>query len=162
MVYYNSKDVDDRGMLVGCTDGFIRVHDDDTYSDNVGETNQAIDSYVVLGPFPLNETLGSEGIITNIHGVLAGGGSGGSQSDSSNVTYSVFVGDSPEKVMENVNADTYDVTGTLYAPGYRKGKKQRKSSRGKFGAVKLRNNTTGQTWSFESVKVDVIPVGRLS
>jgi hypothetical protein len=162
MVYYNAQTVANRDMLVGCADGYIRRFDDDEKDDDIGATDEAIDSYITFGPFAMSEDLGGEGIVSNVYGILAGGASGGSESDSSDVTYYVYVGDSPEEVMEKVSAGTYVISGTVYAPGYQKGKKQRKRARGKYAAVRLRNNTSGQTWGFEEIEVEVEPAGRLS
>lgn len=162
MVYHHSATPAQRGLLFGCSDGYIRQFSDTEKNDDVGGTDEAIDSYVTIGPFPLSDTLGGDGIVGNVWGILAGGGSGGSESDSSNVDYYVFVGDSPEKVLENLASNTYKKTGKLYAPGFRRGKKQRHMARGKYAAIRLRNSTLTQTWSFEELEVEILPAGRLA
>lgn len=162
MVYYNAATVANRDLLLGCQDGYIRRFDEADKDDDTGGTDTAIDSYVTLGPFAMSDKFGNEGVLVNVEGILGGGASGGSESDSSNVTYYVYVGDSPEEVMEKVSAGTYAFSSTLYGPGYRKGKKQRKRARGRYGAVRIRNSTAGQTWSFEEIEVQIEPAGRLS
>lgn len=162
MLYYDSPDSGDRDLLVGCADGYIRRPDETEKNDDCGSTESAIDSYVTWGPFQLGEIMGEDGVIGNVYGILAGGATGGSESDSSNVTYYVYVGDSPEEVIEKVTAGTYSLTGTLHGPGQQRGRKQRKTIRGKYGAIRLRNNTTGQTWGFEEIEMEVTPAGRLA
>jgi hypothetical protein len=158
MVYYNSATVADRDLLIGCADGYIRRFDKDKTSDDVGIADTAIDSYVTLGPIVLGDAPGSDGTIGNIQAILAEN----QDIDSSSVTYYIYVADSPEAVMKKVTADTYSVTGTLTAPGFKRGGKQRRKIRGKYAAIRLRNNSADQTWAFEEIEVEVNPVGRLA
>ena len=162
MIYHHASTPAQRGLLFGCSDGHIRQFDDDAMSDDIGPTDEAIDSYVTIGPFALSEQMGGEGIIGNVSGIMSGGASGGSESDSSNATYYVYVGDSPEQVLEKLYADSYKISGTVYAPGYQRGRKKRQQVRGKYGAIRLRNNTADQTWSFEELEVEITPAGRLA
>jgi len=156
-VYYNSAIAAQRDLLWGCSDGFIRRPDETMKSDDIGCSDEAIDSYITFGPFQLGETLGDDGIIGPVYGIM-----GETESiTSSNVTYYVYVGDSPEAVMKKVAAGTYEITGTVYAPGYQRGKKQRRQARGKYAAIRLRNNTADQTWAFEEIEVEITPAGRL-
>jgi hypothetical protein len=161
MIYYDAAASGNKGLVFGCTDGYMRTPVDSEKDDDIGATDQAVDSYVTVGPFKMGRKMGDEGIFTNIHGILAGGAAGGSESDSSNVTWYYYVGDSPEEVMEKVAADTYVTSGTLYGPGYVKGKKSRKRVRGRYGAIRLRNSTATQTWGFEEFEVLIEPAGRL-
>ena len=162
MLYHHAATPSYRGLLYGCSDGYIRTFDETQANDDIGGTEEAIDSYVTLGPFALSEDMGGEGIVGNVWGIVGGGATGGSQTDSSNVTYYVYVGDSPEDVMEKVAAGTHKISGTLYAPGYKRGKKQRKTARGKYAAIRFRNNTLSQSWAFEEVEVEIKPAGRIA
>lgn len=161
MLYYDSSVAAQKGMLMGGGDGYVRVHDDDETDDDLGVTTTAIDSYVTLGPFKMGKRLGDEGVFQYVHGILAGGASSGSQSDSNDVTWYIYVGKSPEEVMEHVATDTYVVSGTLRGPGYVKGNKSLRRVRGRFGAIRLRNNSASQTWGFEELEISIEPVGRL-
>jgi hypothetical protein len=162
MLYYDSPTTAQRDLLIGCADGYIRQPLETAEDDDIGGSDEAIDSYMTFGPFALNERMGDDGIIGDISGILGGGASSGTHTDSNNVTYYIYVGDSPEQVMEKVDAGTYSVTGTLYGPGFQRGKKQLKNIRGKFAAIRLRNNTATQTWGFEEIEVKVDPAGRLA
>ena len=162
MLYYDSPTTAQRDLLWGCADGYIRQPLEAAEDDDIGGSDEAIDSYVTFGPFIMGERLGDEGIIGGVSGILGGGATGGTQTDSSSVTYYVYVGDSPEQVIERVDAGTYVITGTVHGPGYQRGKKQLRNARGKFAAIRLRNNTAAQTWAFEEIEVEVMPVGRLA
>jgi hypothetical protein len=162
MLYYDSALAAQRDLLIGCKDGYIRQPLDTAKDDDIGGSDQVIDSYVTFGPFALGEHIGDEGIIGPVTGIVGGGAAAGTHADSNDVTYYVYVGDSPEHVMEKVDAGTYSVTGTIHGPGFERGKKQRRTVRGKFGAIRLRNNMTAQTWGFEEIEVQVLPAGRLS
>ena len=162
MVYYDSPVATQRDLLWGCKDGYIRQPVDTATSDDIGGSDEAIDSYMFFGPFALSEHIGDDGIIGPVWGILGGGAAAGTHTDSNNVTYTIYVGDSPEQVMEKVDAGTYAITGTLYAPGFKRGKKQRRTARGKFAAIRLRNNTAAETWGFEEIEVEVQPAGRLA
>lgn len=161
MLYYDASTAAHKGMLMGGGDGYIRVHDDSETDDDLGPTTIAVDSYVTLGPFKMGKNMGDEGIFQYIHGILAGGETNGSQSDSNNVTWYVYVGKSPEEVMENVAVDNYVTSGILKGPGYVKGNKSLRRVRGRFCAIRLRNNSASQTWGFEELEVSIEPVGRL-
>ena len=66
MFYYNANDKDYSGLLLGCKDGYVRVFDKATKSDNVGATNEAISSYAAFAPVPLGDGLDYEGKIKQI------------------------------------------------------------------------------------------------
>jgi hypothetical protein len=159
--YYDSNVAAHKELLLGCADGHIRKFSDSSKSDDIGAVDETIDSYMTFGPFPLSNISEGDGIINSVTGILSGGASNGSQSDSNDVTYYIYVGDSAEEVIEKVNVDSYSISGILYAPGYQAGKKQRKGVRGKWGALKLRNATIAQSWGMESIEIDIIPSGRL-
>jgi hypothetical protein len=155
MEYYDSVVIDQRELLIGSTDGYIRRFDETKKDDDIGALDSAIDSYVTFGPFPMGETPADDGIVGCVYGVMAGTGS-------SSVTYYTYVGDSPEDVMNKVTADTYSVSGLVQATGLQRGAKQRRMARGKWGAIRLRSNTAGQTWGMEAIEVDIYPAGRLA
>jgi hypothetical protein len=158
LLYYQSSVTAQRDLLFGCTDGYIRQPDDSGTDDNIGATTEAVDSQITFGPFKLGEQAGEDGIIGGVSGILAEN----RDADCSNVSYYIYVADSPGAVIKKVEAGTHSLTGTVYAPGFQKGKKQRNTVRGKFAAIMLRNNTAGQTWAMEEIQVDITPAGRLS
>jgi len=159
LFYYAANDTTLRDMLVGCKDGYIRKFSKTTKSDNIGETNQLIDSYAVLGPIQLSDGI-NDGTLGNINIISAGGESSG-LSDSNDIEYSVYTARTSENVIEDVTAAASKLSGTFSSPGYQKGNKDRRSVRGRFGAIKIGNDTAAQTWGFEKLTLDVKQIGRV-
>ena len=159
--YYEASTVDNRDLLIGCSDGYIRRPDETQKNDDTGASEVAVDSYVTFGPYAMNKKIGGDGEVASVEGILACGATDGSETDSSDVDYYIFIGDSPGEVLEKVYANSYDISGTLSAPGYQVGAKQRKKTRGKYFTLMLRNNTADETWGFEEVEIDILPVGSL-
>ncbi|MCK5608887.1 hypothetical protein KAR91_43845 [Candidatus Pacearchaeota archaeon] len=161
LFYYAANDPTYRDLLVGSKDGYIRKFDKTAKSDvKSDDTNQLIDSYVVLGPLQLSDGI-NDGILGNINIVSAGGESGGGESDSNDIDFSVFTARTSENIIEDVTAATSKLSGTFNSPGYQKGNKDRRKVRGRFGAVKIGNDTAAETWGFEKLTVDIKQIGRV-
>jgi len=161
LFYYAANDPAYRDLLVGCKDGYIRKFDKTSKSDvKSDDSNQLIDSYVVLGPLQLSNGV-NDGTLGNINIVSAGGESGGSESDSNDIDFSVFTARTSENVIEDAAAGTSKLSGTFSSPGYQKGNKDRRKVRGKFGAVKVGNDTAAETWGFEKLTLDIKQIGRV-
>ena len=127
---YDGDDPDDRVVLLGCRDGYVRKFDP-TATDDDGT---AIDSYVMIGPLQGQEQVPL--ILNEVQATLAIG--------SSDVTWSLHVGDSAEEA----KSATLSATGTLST-----GRNQ--SFRPRVGGhsiyLKLRNATVSQTWALERI-----------
>ncbi len=160
MFYYPANDPALRDLLVGCKDGYIRKFDKTAKNDDIGGSDQAIDSYAILGPIQLSEGA-NDGILNNLDIVSAGGGSGGSESDSDDITYSVYSAKSSEEIIEKVSAGTSKLSGVFVGPGYNKGGRERRSARGRFGAIKVGNSTLAETWGLEKIRLGVRQIGRV-
>ena len=159
--FYASNDSSFADLLVGCKDGYIRKFSDSAKGDDIGASDQAIDSYVTFGPMPMASDLKYKGVLTGLDCVTAGAKPSGDASDSSPITYDVFVGDSAEQVIKKVAADTApSIAGTIAAPGRRRGGIKRRKVSGVYMSVKLQNNTAAQTWGFEQLIVDLKDFGR--
>jgi hypothetical protein len=156
MFYYDANDPDLRGLLMGCKDGYIRVHDDDEKNDD----GVAIDSYVCFGPIALAED-GRDGSVAAFDAVLSGGASGGSASDSDDVAVQVWTEDVAESVIEDLEAGTSPkLAFTFTGPGRRRGGKKRRGVRGAYAGIKLGNSTVDETWGFEKIMLDAGAPGR--
>ncbi|WP_297311964.1 hypothetical protein [Neptuniibacter sp.] len=161
LLYYDANDTDDAGLLVGCKDGYVREFVDSAKDDDIGGSDQAIDSYVGLGPFAIGGS-SKNGKITGLNPVTAGGGTGGSQSDSDDIDYKVFTDIAAEKVIERLVANvTPNFAGTIKSPGRQRGGTKRQKARGAFAAIRLGNSGSGETWGFEKIDVGVSPTGRI-
>jgi hypothetical protein len=150
--FHNANDPDDKGLLFGCTDGYIRVHDDDAKDDD----GTAIDSYVGFGPLALAEH-GREGAITAVDVTLAGGASGAVDSAS----VQIYADDVAETVIEQVEAGgTPKVAMTFTGPGRARGAKVRRGVRGAYAGIRIGNSQADETWGMETLLIDGAVTGR--
>ena len=152
-LFYQGDAPDYRRLLVGCSDGYIRYYDEDTKSDvEADDTVTAINAYCTWGPLKLAQDEDYYGVLSALEVITAGGASGGSQSDSSNVSYNIFVADTAVELLEKLSANTdYRVTGTITAPGRPKGARIRKRFRGMYLGIRLWNSTSAQTWAINKI-----------
>jgi hypothetical protein len=145
-------------LLIGCNDGYIREFDPDTKNDD-GTT---VDSYFSLGPIPLANSPVGEGIIGPIDIVLAGGASGGSETDSDDADYKIFVADTAAELIEKLVANgAPSFAGTVAGPGRRWGSRQVRTARGVYGGVRIGNDTSGEGFIFECINIGQQPRGRI-
>jgi len=160
LFYYAANDPTYRDLLIGCKDGYIRKFDKSAKSDiKSDDTNQLIDSYAVLGPLQLSNGI-NDGTLGNIN-IVSAGGISGDEDDSNDIDFSVFSARTSEHITKDITAATAKYSGTFNSPGYQKGNKDRKKARGRFGAVKIGNNTVEETWGFEKLTLDVKQIGRV-
>jgi len=159
---YDATDPTYQKLLYGCADGYIRLFDDAAKDDDVGASDDAIDSYVTFGPIHVTSQEDGEGLIGPVIPVLAGGASGSGQSDSSNVAFKIFVGPDSEAVVEAMIANgTARISGTYTAPGRRRGGQDVRKVRGSWAGIRIGNSTAEQQWALESLKVTLTPAGRV-
>lgn len=135
-------------VLLGCTDGYIRVHDSSNATDDTGEaTAEAFESYVLIGPF------GDQSLISDVRWdelitILA--------ADSADVTVEIYRGDTAEAALSVAETGTdpdWDATieaGRSYT--------MRPRVRGPFHYLKLIG--TGQ-WAYEAASAVVAKGGRV-
>jgi hypothetical protein len=153
--YYHANDPADAGLLLGCTDGYMRVMDDETADDD----GTAIDSYVTFGPLQLAED-GKDGSVSAIDVTLAGGASG-SLADSDGATVEVWADDVAETVSEQLAAGTNPKLSLSFTgPGRAHGSKRRRGVRGAYLGIKIGNSATAETWGMEKIILDGGSPGR--
>lgn len=154
---YAANDPDLAGVLVGCKDGYIRVFNPAEKSDD----GSAIDSYVIFGPFAATPE-DMQYVLSGLRVVAAGGTSGGSQTDSNNITYRLYTADTAEEVMEKIESGAAPaIGGTIAAPGYQRGGKDIRRVRGAYFAIYLGNATSDQTWALEQLLFNLKKAGRV-
>ena len=152
---YDANDPAYKGLLLGCTDGYVRWHVDSEENDD----GSAIDSYVTFGPIPLAED-GRDGSLEAFDMILAGGATG-NLADSDNATVQVWAEDVAETVIEKLNAGTSPkVAVTFTGPGRARGGKRRRGVRGAYAGIKVGNSTVDQTWGMEKMILDAGAPGR--
>ena len=161
-MYYDANTPGNSGLLVGCKDGYIRQFDDSAPDDIGGIDNAiAIDSYASLGPVALAKS-GYQGKVTGLNVVTAGGGTGGSQSDSDDIDFKIFVDLSAEAVIERMVANvTPSFAGVAKATGRQRGGTKRQKAKGAFVGIRIGNSDSGETWGFEKLDINARPAGRI-
>ena len=160
-IYYNSNTASLKGLVLGCTDGYIRTFDDTVKNDVVGAQLNAINSYVNIGPIPMSDILQREGILSGIDLTVAGGGVGGSQSDSDDVDFKVYTARTSEQVIERLNANANPkFAGTFTGPGNVRGTTRRQTVRDSYLGLRLQNDTAGESWGFEDLYIYLKDSGR--
>ncbi|KKL45992.1 hypothetical protein LCGC14_2350080, partial [marine sediment metagenome] len=147
--YYDANDVTLRDLLVGCKDGYIRKFDEADKDDDIGNIDEAISSYVTLGPLKLASE-NKEGTVHSIAGYTTGGDAGGTEDDSDDIVYKVFVGRSSAEAAEKARANTSPkISGTLQTPARPRGRTKKQKARGTYTSIRLENTTAAETMSFD-------------
>ena len=161
--HYDAVDDTYRKLMLGSYDGFIRYFNPSKKSDVGTSADVAINSYVKFGPVPLSQSPDRQGVISGLNLVSAGGGvTGGSQSDSNDVSFSVFTAKSAEEAIEKLYANTGpNFAGTFYAPGVRMGGIRNQKAKGAYLGIRLYNDTLAQSWGFEKMYGSVKQSGRI-
>ena len=151
-----------RDLLLGCKDGYIRKFDPSEKSDDIGGvTDELIKSYITLGPFALARD-GKEGAIHSMKLTSAGAsGAGGTEADSNDIGYKVFIGRTAAEATEKAKANIAPrVSGTFTAPGNPRGQAKKQKIRGSFAVIRLENIKLDETMSFDQLIVNVTEKGR--
>jgi len=161
LAYYGANDPDYQGLLIGCKDGYIRKFDYTAKNDDIGPSNTAINSYINFGPISLMKDENLTGKINKLDLITAGGGANGSQSDSNDVTWKIFSGNSAGKVLEKSNANSNPkLSGVFKATGKRPGSKRKQKIKDKYIGIRLSNSTAGETWALEKLILTAQKSGR--
>ena len=161
-LYYNSNTASLRGMLLGGTDGYLRVFDD-TVKDDVtsGAVVTAIQSYVGIGPMAMSGVARRNGMLAGVDLTVAGGGVGGSQADSDDVDFRVYTARTSEQVLELLTANANpDFAGTFVGPGNVRGTTRRQTVRNASLGIRLQNTAEGESWAFEDLSIYLKESGR--
>jgi hypothetical protein len=158
-VYYNSVDDAYRGLLLGGSDGYIRVFDDSEKNDVGTSSDSTITSTMIL-PIIQNEDDDREVRLQSLTVTLAGGAADGTFSDTDAVTINYFADDSAEEVVESIlDLDTPHTTTALTGPGrqYR----LRARVRGQAVGLEMANSTSDSTWAIERIAAMIEAVGKV-
>jgi hypothetical protein len=159
--WYEALDPDYRCLLHGSADGFIRWEDPTAVDDNIGDTDQAINSYVTFGPFALSKE-NREGVITDITPVTVGSRLGTLLTDSSAVTLKVWAELAADDIVERFNSNALPkLAATVSAPGRGRGQTIRREVRGAYSGLRLGNSTAAQTWGLEELILNSRDAGKV-
>jgi hypothetical protein len=159
--YYAANDNGYADLLVGCADGYIRIFDDAAKDDDIGATDEAISSQVLMPITDMNpENDEGQGRMTSLTLDGAGGASSGAFGDTDSITYDIHVADDAETLAENIaDGATPLHTGSVTGPGRQK--RVRVRARGKFLGVVLKNTTAASSWALEKISVITKVAGRV-
>ena len=150
MHYYAANDPDFKGLLLGCKDGYIREFNDAAKDDDVGASDQAIDSHVSLGPVPMSPDPDSEGKLTSLT-IVTG-------EDTDSIGYELYRDDTAESLIDDMAAETNQfITGTISAPG--RVQRLRHRVRGLFLGVRCEAAASTTTWNIEKIVGEIKPAG---
>jgi hypothetical protein len=156
--YYPANNPEDKDLLVGSLDGYIRRFDRNTKSDDIGASDKAIDSYVTLEPYPMSKDLDRTGKLT-AYNLMS---SGGPQADFDDIYFKVYTDLTPEGVIKKMMANGIPrAGGTFVAPGRRSNNRRMHKIDGAYLGIKLGSNTIAQSWSFEKFYGTIKPSGRI-
>ncbi|KKN20334.1 hypothetical protein LCGC14_0936620 [marine sediment metagenome] len=147
-LYYNGREADDRGLLLGCKDGFIRKFDDSAKSD---DGSNAINSWFTIGPLNLGESA-REQLKLNELSLKMGTGTDG-------ITVDIFKDQTSERVVDNILAGADPIVSKVYTNDGLKSSLRQKIQGGAIG-LKLKNENVDESFSIESIQVDIAKSGR--
>ncbi len=155
---YDSIDHDYSGLLLGTTDGYIRVHDLATKNDATTSSTSAISANMVL-PVIQSEDGNNKVKMISESIVLAGGASSGDYSDSDGATVEIFTADDPETLLENIiDGDTPLHTTDISGPG--KATRMRNRATGNAIGINVKNVTASQSFAVERISAELSEVNK--
>jgi len=138
---FSGAPTEQRSVTVLCGDGYIR---EISGNDDDGDT---ITSRVVLGAVPMSDTIGTKGLLAQLHSELG--------TESGTVTLDVYTGDSAETVVAAAIAGTSPKFTRTITAG--RSSTVRPRLRGVYACIAL--TSTGQ-WSTESMMATIASAGR--
>jgi len=157
--YYSANDNDYADLLIGSKDGYIRKFDNDK-DDDIGGSDEAINSYAVWPIQHLSEDNDKQGKLTSLTIECAGGAAGGVFDDTDGVSYDIHVADDAETLIEDIrDGATPIATGTLTGTGRKA--RIRTKLRGAWLGIKFYNSTSTETWAINRVFATIQEAGRI-
>lgn len=157
--YYEAVNPDYQKLIIGCNDGYLRIFDVDAVDDDIGDTDEAIESYMDFGPIPLSDNPKYMGKIVNTGVETAGGATGGSDSD--DITCKIFIANSAREIIKKLVANTGpNFSGTITSYGRRRGSSIKRKLSGNYAGIRLENVDALETWGLEQLWLDIMRSGR--
>ena len=127
---------DDRRVVYGCEDGFVR----ELSSTALDDDGTAIDSFVTIGPIAAGND--AEIVLNRLRGIFA--------REQDGCFYTVFASDTPSTLGVVISSGQF-------VPGL--SPRLSVNRRGSFIWVQLRNNLASQRWAVEELQADVVKGG---
>ena len=147
--YYNSFKSEERGLLLGGYDGFIRKYDETEKSD---EGDNAIESSVILGPINSNNADTRARVGINEISLTLG-------QDSDSIQVDIYSAKSADELVDNIlDSVTPALTKTITGDSLKNSIIDKVA--GISTAIKLSNSTADQSWSIEETNITLSNEGR--
>jgi hypothetical protein len=161
MIDYPANADANADLLLGCKDGYVRYFDDDAKDDDIGGTDEAISSYVLMPVQDMNgEDEDGQGRLQSTTIVNAGGATDGEFEDTDKIDYEIHVSDDAEELTENImDGDTSLHSGTVTGAGRKS--RVRNKARGKYLGIVLKNTAAASTWALGKLAVKFKTAGRI-
>ena len=146
LFYYDAVKASERGLLIGGYDGFLRRFDEAVKDDD----GEIIESYAALGPFVSDSETRSKGTLNEV-AITPGKGT-------DSITVDLHRADNADELINNIEADVTPI-GTKVFTGDQPGTIRDKVS-GRAIAMVLKNLNADESWSMESVDIDLKTSGK--
>jgi len=159
-LFYDSEDSSIRQLVFGSFDGYTRFVDRAAKDDDIGGSDTAISSFVTI-PMVVSGGQEPQDVIKlrALRFEMAGGASGGANTDFDAFTYEVYAADDPETAIEDIlDSATPNVTGSVSAGGLSDRKRAR--ARGRSLMLHIKNSTATETWSINKIMAELREEGR--
>lgn len=157
--YYNAANAENRTLLFGCNDGYIRKFNIAEKNDVGTSSDETISSHVVLPIQPLNDNLDEKGKLITLTFEIGGGVAEQVFEDTDSISYEIHVGDDAETVLENIKyeADAF-TSGSISTTG--RSNKIRPRARGQCVGIKLYNTTSDESWAINKCYGTIIQISK--
>jgi hypothetical protein len=161
MIYYPSNISANSDLLVGGRDGYVRNFSDAAKDDDIGGSDQAIDSRCLMPIVDMNvDDDNGRGRLMSTTLTTAGGRANGEFKDTDGLTMDIHVADGSETLVEDViDGATPLHTETVSGPGRQL--RFRGKARGKWLGILIKNNTAAQSWALGKLSVEDKLAGRI-
>jgi len=150
-MYFNSRRADQRRLIIGGQDGYLRTWDDDQKDDDDTDST-TISSHVVVGPYTPKDDPRSQMKLTELSLKL------GTATDG--VTVEVYKEKTAQKVLDNIAASTgLSISKTFSYAGLTPSITQ--AIQGAAIAINIKNVTNGETFNIEQLVGNISDTGRI-
>lgn len=148
MLFYNSRITDERELLLGGQDGYIRKQSETDKNDDGGN---AIESWVTIGPFTDSDKPRQQIELTELSAKL------GENTDG--LTIEVYKNETAQKVVDNIiNENNPVLSKTFSYSGLQPSLSEK--ILGAALAINLKNTASNQTWNIEKLVATITSGGR--
>lgn len=146
LFYYDAVNASERALLLGGYDGYVRKFDETVKNDD----GEAIESYAALGPFVSDSETRSKATLNEMAITPSKG--------TDSIIVDVHRADSADELINNIEADSTPVATKTFT-GDEPGTIRDRVSGRAIGMV-MKNLTDDESWSMESVDIDLKTSGK--